>query len=369
MHKLIDSIGGKMKIIANLAVGVLLTTSVSYAANQASQFLRAPNGLEFAESALPGERFEKLIVSIDDNLKGIIGDSATRDEIDALANGGVRNFLFRIQNLAEIYEKQYPSLSSIRKASKAFEDSVGAYREASEKLAFAIAQGAPPEKIDELKARVENQGASLVTFLEVQSWNPKSQGVYKLTQFRSTISAVTWQDSVKDRQFLYSGLCDVVRRLDKKNWDMSTDLDGPLGLHTLKKEVRWHRIEISLFKGDILSSVATCDNTPLLLDFDRLLEETNQLDRMCQIDNQLESLDNLKDQSNCQVSSCYLSRLDELYNLVSDLKDQAEGLREIGKPLPPGFLQPAQDMMDQIRKDRVLRMIGYELKSCANKTK
>ena len=347
----------------------LLMSNVSFASAQISSQLQSKKKSNWAESSLPSARFEKLIVAIDDNLKKTIGDTATRDEIDALTSGGVRNFLFRIQNLAEIYEKQYPSLSSIRKSSKAFEDFVGAYREATEKLAFAVAQGATQEKIDELKARVESQGTSLVTFLEEQSWNPKSQGSYKLTQFRSTINAVNWQSPVMDRQFLYSSLCKVVKRLDEKAWDMSTDLDGPLGLHTLKKEVRWHRIEISLFSGDILSSVSACENTPQLIDFDRFLEENNQLEKMCEIDDRLGELNNLKDQTNCQISSCYLSRLDELYNLVSDLKDQAEGLKEIGKPLPDGFLKPAQDMMDQIKKDKILRMIGYELKSCANKTK
>ena len=350
-------------------VCTLLMSNVSFASAQISSQLQSKKKSNWAEISLPSARFEKLIVAIDDNLKKTIGDTATRDEIDALTSGGVRNFLFRIQNLAEIYEKQYPSLSSIRKSSKAFEDFVGAYREATEKLAFAVAQGATQEKIDELKARVESQGTSLVTFLEEQSWNPKSQGSYKLTQFRSTINAVNWQSPVMDRQFLYSSLCKVVKRLDEKAWDMSTDLDGPLGLHTLKKEVRWHRIEISLFSGDILSSVSACENTPQLIDFDRFLEENNQLEKMCEIDDRLGELNNLKDQTNCQISSCYLSRLDELYNLVSDLKDQAEGLKEIGKPLPDGFLKPAQDMMDQIKKDKILRMIGYELKSCANKTK
>lgn len=347
----------------------LLMSNVSFASAQISSQLQLKKKLNWAESSLPSARFEKLILAIDDNLKKTIGDTATRDEIDALTSGGVRNFLFRIQNLAEIYEKQFPSLSSIRKSSKAFEDFVGAYREAVEKLAFAEAQGAAQEKIDELKARVENQGTSLVAFLEEQSWNPKSQGVYKLTQFRTTVSSVSWPSPVKDRQFLYSSLCNVVKRLDEKEWDMSTDLNGPLGLHTLKKEVRWHRIEVSLFSGDILSSAPVCEYTPALLDFDRSLEESNQLDKMCELDDSLRGIDNLKDQSNCQISSCYLSRLDELYNLVSDLKDQAEGLEEIGKPLPEGFLKPAQDMMDQIKKDKILRMIGYELKSCANKTK
>lgn len=61
----------------------------------------------------PKVRFEKIISSLESTLSQTVGDQATEDEISTLASGGIRNDLFKIQNLAEIYEKRFPSLESI----------------------------------------------------------------------------------------------------------------------------------------------------------------------------------------------------------------------------------------------------------------
>ncbi len=317
----------------------------------------------------PKVRFEKIISSLESTMTQTIGDQATEDEIPTLASGGIRNDLFRIQNLAEIYEKRFPSLGRIRVASKTLEDRVGAYREATEKLDFAKNQGADAQKIASLTQRVEVQKKSLVSLLADESWNPGSASPV-LAKFRMILGEVAWDGPTDDKRFLYSSLCNVVKLLDEKKWDMSVDLDDVLGLHTLKKEVRWHRIEISMLENDILSkSPNNCANTPTLIAYDESLERNGQLGSICEVDSALESLKNVSEDGKCQLSSCYLTRIDELYSLVSRFKDEAEGLKEIGKPFPPGFLKPVQEAIDTIKKEKILRMIGYELKSCGNKSR
>lgn len=317
----------------------------------------------------PQIRFEKLITSLDSTLKQVIGDKATEEEIPSLSASGIRNDLFKIQNLAEIYEKRFAILKSIKVSSKALEDRIGGFREANEKLEFAKNQGADDSKIDALKSRLKKQQALLVDLLKDESWNPDSKNPM-LSKFRSTIAGVPWDGVVEDRRFLYSSLCQVVKILDDKKWDMNAHLDDPVGLHTLKKEVRWHRIEISILADDILAKVEnSCANNEILRGFDQSLEQAGTRDQICAIDGKLEELNNQDNEGRCQLSNCYLSRLDELYTLVSRLKDEAEGLEELGRPLPPGFLKPVQDAIDKIKTDRSLRMIGYELKSCANKSR
>lgn len=317
----------------------------------------------------PKFRFEKIISSLETTLTQTIGDQATEDEIPTLASGGIRNDLFKIQNLAEIYEKRFPSLEGIRAASKTLEDRVGAYREATEKLDFAKTQGADAQKIASLTQRVADQQKSLVSLLATESWNPGSASPL-LSKFRMILGGVAWDGTAADKRFLYSSLCNVVKLIDEKKWDMSMDLNDVVGLHTLKKEVRWHRIEISMLENDILSKNSNnCANTPTLKAYDESLERNGQFGSICEVDSSLDDLKNVGNDGKCQLSSCYLTHLDELYSLVSSLKDEAEGLEEIGKPLPPGFLKPAQEAIDTIKKDKILRMIGYELKSCGNKSR
>ena len=320
-------------------------------------------------ASTPQGRFEKLIGSLDSTLKQVIGEEATEDEIPALASSGIRNDLFKIQNLAEIYEKRFSILQSIRVSSKSLEDRIGGFREASEKLEFAKNQGADAAKIQALTTRLKSQQGLLVALLKEASWNPGSN-TPMLAKFRETVTSVPWDSAVEDRRFLYSSLCQVVKLIDDKKWDMSAHLDDPVGLHTLKKDVRWHRLEISILADDILSkSDNNCSNTEVLKAFDQSLEQEGAREQICAFDDRLENLNNRDDAGRCQLSTCYLSRLDELYTLVSRLKDEAEGLEELGRPLPPGFLKPAQDSIDKIKKDLTLRMIGYELKSCANKSR
>lgn len=245
---------------------------------------------------------------------------------------------------------------------------MGAYREATEKLDFAKAQGADAQKIASLTQRVADQQKSLVSLLAADSWNPGSPSPL-LSKFRGIVGGVAWDEAQADKRFLYSSLCNVVKLIDEKKWDMSRDLNDTVGLHTLKKEVRWHRIEVSMLENDILSKASNnCSNTPVLKAYDETLERSGQLGSLCEFNKDLSDLNNLSEEGKCQLSTCYLTRLDDLYSLVSRLKDEAEGLEEIGKPLPPGFLKPAQDAIDAIKKEKTLKMIGYELKSCGNKS-
>ena len=313
-------------------------------------------------------RFEKLIKGIEKTLNDTIGEKGTKDEMDTMTNSDLRNVLFKLENLAEIYEARYPKISTIKVASKRLEDNIGAFREVSEKLEFAKQKNASPEKIRELESRLDREGDELVQFLESEGWNPASpKGLLK--SFNSIIRGVKWDSGVEDRLFLYSSMCEVLTAIHDKPWDMSQHLDDALGLHTLKKEVRWHRVEVSVFDGDIISKSQKCDNDDIFGNFDKSLEAEGKLADICKRDNSLSEVKNLVNGSNCQLSSCYLSQIDGLYSTISTIKDEAEQLAEIGQTISRDRLNSAQTAIDKLKKDIILRKIAYEFKSCMNKSK
>ncbi len=322
-----------------------------------------------AAAAAPGAaRFAVLIAKIDTYLQDNLGTEVTQAKIQPLAQSGIRNELFRIQNLAELYAPRYPQIEQIRSSSKQFEDRVGGAREAKEKLEFAISHNASQAKIDQLTAALESQEQGMVTFLQSGKWLSGVEG-NKIAEYQALVASLAWDEDVTDREYLLKALCQQAMAIDAKPWDMTADLNSQFGLHALKKDVRWQRLEMGLMAGDILDNQNdNCANDPLLTQFNTQLETGGALGQACVKDDMLQDLANVAASGHCQVSSCYIQRIDQLYTLLSNLKDEAEGLAAIGQEMPPEKLQDAHAKYVDFKTFAALRKVSYELKSCLNKT-
>ncbi len=322
-----------------------------------------------AAALAPGAaRFAALITKIDTYLKDNLGSEVTQAKIQQLAQSGIRNELFRIQNLAELYVPRYPQLDQIRASSKQFEDRVGGVREAKEKLEFAVSHNASQAKIDQLTAALQSQEQGMVTFLQSGKWISGVEG-NKISEYQALVASLTWDEGVTDKQYLFKALCQQAMAIDAKPWDLTADLNSQFGLHELKKDVRWQRLEMGLMTGDILDNESdNCAHDPLLVQFNTKLEADGALAQACVKDELLQDLSNVAASGHCQVSTCYIQRIDQLYTLLSNLKDEAEGLAAIGQEMPPERLQDGHAKYLEFKSFAALRKVSYELKSCLNKT-
>ena len=349
-----------------VATGLVVTSSCAAKLARESRVKEDVAPLDPAAADLPISRFEKLLTSIENYLRSSTGDEATRANIEALAGGGIRNDLFKIQNLADLYKKRYPQFETIRSGSKALEDAVGGLRAAKEKLDFAIGQNAEADKIQRLRDLVESEANSVVGLMCSQSWN-LGVAANKIKQFRDLVTSTQWDQPGPDRQYLFGALCGLLMDIDNKSWNMF-DLNAENGLHNLKKAIRWHRLEMSLLTGDVLSSENNnCQNNQVLTEFNQFVTDQHIEASICAKDQYLPALMNLRNNKVCQLSACYLTRYDEAYTLLSAIKDEAEGLEAIGREISHDRLQQADDMYQALKRDQVFRMTSYELKSCLNK--
>jgi hypothetical protein len=200
------------------------------------------------------------------------------------------------------------------------------------------------------------------------SWNLSIQN-NKIYEFRGLINSTQWDPPSLDRQYIFGALCAQLMSINEVDWNMF-DLNAKNGLHNLKKEIRWHRLEISLFAGDVLSVDDNgCANNEILTEFNQFVSEQHIVDKICLKDRYLENLKNLSSNNVCKLSACYLKRLDDAYALLSSIKDEAEGLEAIGEHISRKRLREVDDMYRSLKSDKIFRMISSEMKSCLNKTR
>lgn len=350
-----------------LCVTLMLSQSCTLAKFGASGDTPATLSESHQPVAHPSERFDFLLNNIERRIRGVFGEGpATEQGVEPLSNSGVRNDLFEIQNLAQLYASHYPSIDQLRVYSKAFEDRIGAFREAQEKLNFAISRQADPAQIQSMTARVAQERATTLQFLQAQGWelnNPNN----KIVQTRGLIAGIQWDSIVDDRRYLYGALCGQLMDIDIRNWNMF-DLTAEFGLHNLKKAIRWHRLEIDMLAGDIVSRENdACAHQDVLNAFNQTIEQQSLQSQICTRDTSLAELQNLTDNTNCHLSLCYLQKLDSMYSLLSAVKDEGEGLAAIGRQISQERLREVDTMYQGLKTDNVFRKLSYELKSCLNK--
>lgn len=322
---------------------------------------------ELEAAAGPKKRFSTLVDAINQFIVTGVGDQAEIGEVRALALGGIRNELFEIQTMAELYSTRYPALGAVRTTSKAFEDQIGAYRQASEKHDFAVSHAAPAATIASLQAKLDQEANALLAFITNQPWHlgPANN---KIAWMRTTLDQIAWDTPEQDRRFVFGGLCRRLMAIDDKTWDMFV-LEAPFGLHNLRKAVRWYRLEIGLFQGDLVkTSPANCPNVAALDTYHDHVEANGLQTKICEADDQLGSYANYAADNQCALSTCYQSELDALYSLLGAIKDEAEGLHAIGQEISMDRLKDADELYKKVKMARVFRRLSYELKSCVNKS-
>lgn len=312
----------------------------------------------------PAKRFIKLIDSSEQHLIDAVFGDVTEKDVNRLALGPIRKDLLKLQNLADVYSGRYPEVIEIRKHSKALEDAIGQYREINEKLNFIVANNGSTGEVKTWEKKLQAEAEDLARFIKKEGWNP-GDGIDRLNGFRRILSKVDWESSLADANFLYSSLCESTAVVDSDPWDMFADLEDRYGLHRLKKDLRWQRLQTEVLKDDVIEVVDNGCNRDTELSLIDLERSQGGVSNIC-LSASLQATDfsSINGFRRCPISKCYVDELENFYELLSEAKDEGEGLTAIGRDLSTERRAQVQERLQKIRDRGTLRKVSYELQSC-----
>jgi hypothetical protein len=262
------------------------------------------------------------------------GDNPSR--IDSMSSGSLRQYLFTIQTMADLYSQRYPELSEIRVSSKEFEDEIGSYRKTVEQLEYAKNAGASASRIQRLADANESEKRSLVRFIDSRGWAGVDDG--QPHRIKSIIKKINWQSEKSDQQYTYSALAHQVKVIDQTHWDMGR-LEGG-GIHDLRKAVRWYKLEVAALSDVVATQNNTCGDGAVLPSDPR-------------------------GGGKCLISDCLNKQMNRIYDTFGAIKDAGEGQEGVGGDVPAGKLREAADLYREVKDKKVFEKLSGEFSQCA----
>jgi hypothetical protein len=283
--------------------------------------------------ALPTqEKFKGFINRIE---AGVQTYGGLESKLDEFAAGDIRQSLFSIQTLADLYSARYPSLQEVRLTTKRLEDAIGGYRKTLEQYDYAVQAGAGPEKLALLEANKAQGKASLAFFLEQNGWNNGTA----LNRLKEIVATAGWQSDVSDKVYTYSALSKQVKTIDDTPWDM-TVLEGG-GIHDLRKAVRWYKLEVSALTDIMGTQIQSCAQGPILPS-------------------------QAQGGGKCLISDCLHAHMLTIYDVFGAIKDIGEGQEGMGGHVPQEKLDEAAALYKEIKDKDIFKNLSEELNACAN---
>jgi hypothetical protein len=261
-------------------------------------------------------------------------------DVTALSQGNLRQVLFSIQTMAALYSSKYPSLENVRVMTKSLEDGIGNFRKTIEQLQYAVDNPQPqdpdyPTELRHLQERVDSGRSVLIAQLQNQGWTDIGHG--KMLELHNEINSIGWDTDLKEQNDTYTLLANQLTTIDQTPWDM-TVLEGGVGVHDLRKQIRWYKLEFEAL-ADLVGTDATS----------------------CPAEIKKPSVDN---GGRCLISECLNNKMTEIYVTFGDIKDHGEGEDGLGHGVPPELLVPAQELYTQIKTDHLFQNLAHEFKQC-----
>lgn len=281
------------------------------------------------------EKFSDLVSTISSELKSY---SDKTEDLDTLAGGSLRQSLFTIQTLSDLYSPEYDGFDLIRIKTKSLEDSIGAYRKTIEQLDYAVAAGASQDKIKKLTALKSQEALNLKSFLE-SYWTEKANGEKSesLKQISTVLEKIKWKTDSEDQKYTYGAISQQITDIDQTQWNMNV-LEGG-GIHDLRKAVRWYRLELAALPDLISTQNNTCGEGAIVPSHPN-------------------------SQGKCLISDCLNQHMGKIYSVFGAIKDEGEGQAGVGGDLDKEKFKVAQDLYQETKTKNIFSKLASELKSC-----
>lgn len=206
----------------------------------------------------PGSR--RLTGYLEDLSVAIEKEKDPEKLIDSLVANDVRGTAFRLEEITDFYKDRSDDIAKLHVRFKRLEDTMGVldgYASAVKSLEGMKVPATLKRKRDTMiaymKGRYDTERATFAKFLVREGWlAPDADGIGPMIQRAlKTIEDESWQKPRKDRKHVAEALMTHLERMETKPYNM-TVLQGPIGIHELRRDLRRIIIQAQATDGLIL---------------------------------------------------------------------------------------------------------------------
>lgn len=316
---------------------------------------------ELETSAYDGKlqraRFEPWLAVIDKAVYHSSAQHSTENVAMQLVSGPSRAAAFHLQALGRIYQDIDPWFKTLRKEFKTMEDTIGEFDKWNNLLKNPDIKWGLEAKVLAEKGR-KNGLIALEKFLTDQKW--VGEKVRKTDQIRRSLAKIKWETPMKDRTYAVEYLASELSNLDQNKYQFES-LEEGLGLHQLRKDMRWVNIEMVALNGLIARKPVSCP-TNAFQDIANSSASTSKYAVFPQPTKVVPA---------CYVPECLIIALAHYINKLGEIKDEAEArLNTSNRSSTPSDVLP-EDLKNQasmiyevIKKENLFLNTSESLKAC-----
>lgn len=194
----------------------------------------------------PRERVLTWTAILDERLRGVDTPSAL---VERILEKDLRRQLFLLEGILKLYRKDHDALTPHRDEVKALEDAIGDVTGLRAQIAaLKDASGVPPEAKAWLAEQLGDAEEALVVLVR-ERWFPDADGkVPAVKDLVGTLDKLYFGTARDDMSFLADELRDELKEIRDTRYDMA-DLQGDVGMHELRRDLRWFPIYVEALDG------------------------------------------------------------------------------------------------------------------------
>lgn len=175
------------------------------------------------------------------------GEPDPKKLVDKVMATDVRRFVFLLEGIGKLYEKEYKDATGMYESAKLLEDTLGAVSMHRSNLAYARHINAPADVLAHME-KVEVKACADLEKLLADQWMPRKKDgqIPAMRDLMKGLGDAKWESYGDDKKYVRK---ELVRRLEKiANTDFNMhDLQG--GLHELRRQLRWFPIYTESLNG------------------------------------------------------------------------------------------------------------------------
>jgi hypothetical protein len=189
---------------------------------------------------------ERVLVHVAKIHEILSSESDPKKLVDKVMTGDLRRFVFLLEGIGKLYERNYDVAGDVYAKAKELEDLLGAVSMHRSNLAYARHVKVPSD-VEEHLVKLEKKATRELEELLVDAWMPDKKGqIPALKDVVKDWSKEKWDDYVDDKKYVRDELVRRLTRVADTEFDMR-DLQG--GIHELRRQLRWFPIYAESVNG------------------------------------------------------------------------------------------------------------------------
>lgn len=232
-----------MNILFKFLIALLLIRNISTATQICGEFYSVRYNNQSAYGLQILEKYIENLKSEFNSLQSL----APKDQVDVLLKGQIRTLFFKLQSVAKVYENELKEMKVYRAFFKKFEDQLGRL-DLINSLLIKAHKVENAELENYFQAELQIEATRSLRILNAENFFNGSGG--SLNKVLKAVGKLSWEEVKKEKDFLTGTLIEEAKKLrDKVENKEFTNSDIELGLHELRRKLRWLLIHVQIMDG------------------------------------------------------------------------------------------------------------------------